>query len=495
MKGTELIGKSYKPVFDYYINDKKLVNKENGWKVYGAEFVTTEDGTGIVHIAPAFGADDYELSLKHNLPFIQHVNTNGKFKSEVLDFAGQDVKPKEDHQKADVEIIKYLAKNNTLFAKEKLIHSYPHCWRCETPLLNYATSSWFVKVSSFRDKLVRENKKIKWTPAEIGEGRFGNWLLGARDWAISRSRFWGAPLPVWREDKTGDLKIMSSIEDLKKFTKAKNTYYICRHGEAENNVKMIISTLADNPHHLTEQGKRQAGDAGRWLKGKKIDLIICSPFIRTKQTAEIISRAIGFDSKNIIFEPRLRELEAGIWEGKPFLEFSDNFVHTDRFTKTLEGGENYADIKKRVGDVLYELEEKYEGKNILIISHDTPLFLLKSAAQGLDREQSIALRGTSDHFFQNAQPSKLDFTPIPHNSEYELDLHRPFIDDINLISEKGNKLIRVPEVFDCWFESGSMPFGEAHYPFNKCDFNPKPGPFTKILGKTKGYPADFIAEG
>jgi isoleucyl-tRNA synthetase len=188
MKGTELIGKSYKPVFDYYINDKKLVNKENGWKVYGAEFVTTEDGTGIVHIAPAFGADDYELSLKHNLPFIQHVNTNGKFKSEVLDFAGQDVKPKEDHQKADVEIIKYLAKNNTLFAKEKLIHSYPHCWRCETPLLNYATSSWFVKVSSFRDKLVRENKKIKWTPAEIGEGRFGNWLLGARDWAISRDQ-------------------------------------------------------------------------------------------------------------------------------------------------------------------------------------------------------------------------------------------------------------------------------------------------------------------
>ncbi len=495
MKGSELMGKSYKPVFDYYINDKKLSNKDNGWKVYGADFVTTEDGTGIVHIAPAFGADDYDLSLKHNLPFIQHVSTNGKFKSEVTDFAGQDVKPKDDHQKADVEIIKYLAKNNTLFAKEKLIHSYPHCWRCDTPLLNYATSSWFVKVSSFRDKLVRENKKIKWTPGEIGEGRFGNWLLGARDWAISRSRFWGAPLPVWKEEKIGDLKVFGSIEELKKYSKAQNTYYICRHGEAENNLKMIISTKIDSPHHLTEQGKRQAGDAGKWLKGKKIDVIICSPFVRTKETAEIISRIIGFDNKNIVFEPRLRELEAGIWEGKPFRDFSNNFVHADRFTKTLEGGENYADIKKRVGSVLYDLENKYEGKNILIISHDTPLFLLKSAAQGLDREQSIAMRGVSDHFFQNAQPSKLDFSPLPHNEEFELDLHRPFIDDIKLISDKGNKLTRVPEVFDCWFESGSMPFGEAHYPFNKCDFNPKPGPFTKILGKTKGYPADFIAEG
>ena len=186
-------------------------------EIYGADFVTIEEGTGVVHIAPAFGEDDMEIGKKHNLPFIQHIGMDGKFKPEVRDFAGLPVKPKEKPQATDIEIIKWLDKNNKLFLKKSFVHSYPFCWRCDTPLLNYAASSWFVRVTEIKERMIKNNKKINWVPSHLKEGRFGKWLEGVRDWAISRSRFWGAPLPVWKCENCGKIKPAGSIDDIKKF--------------------------------------------------------------------------------------------------------------------------------------------------------------------------------------------------------------------------------------------------------------------------------------
>ncbi len=221
-KGKDLIGKEYKPLFDYYVN-KGLQNEENGGKIYPADFVTTKDGTGVVHIAPAFGEDDLKLGEKYKLPFVQHVGLDGLIKPEATEFAGLSVKPMENHQKTDVEVIKYLANKNLLFAKEKYEHSYPHCWRCETPLINYATSSWFVNILKFKEKALELSKEINWVPKHIKEGRFGNWLEGARDWSISRQRFWASVMPIWKCEKCGEVKVFGSVKELEEISGEKIT--------------------------------------------------------------------------------------------------------------------------------------------------------------------------------------------------------------------------------------------------------------------------------
>ncbi len=205
--GSALVGLTYEPLFPYY------ASTPNAFRVVAADFVTTENGTGVVHIAPAFGEDDYNVGKREEVPMVQHVGMDGVFRPEVTDFAGKEVKPKDDTTATDVEIIKWLAHNDALFSKAKYEHSYPHCWRCDTPLLNYATSSWFVKVTHLTGDLLATNAKTHWMPEHIKDGRFGKWLEGARDWAISRNRFWGAPLPVWKSED-GDVLCFGSVAEL-----------------------------------------------------------------------------------------------------------------------------------------------------------------------------------------------------------------------------------------------------------------------------------------
>ena len=160
---------------------------------------------------------------KYKLPFIQHIGMDGIIKSEVEDFVGMSVKPQDDHQKTDIEVIKNLVHRGFLFTKEKYEHSYPHCWRCETPLINYATSSWFVNILKIKERAIKLAKDINWSPAHIKEGRFGKWLEGARDWSISRQRYWASVIPIWKCEKCKEIKVIGSIEDIKKISRNQAT--------------------------------------------------------------------------------------------------------------------------------------------------------------------------------------------------------------------------------------------------------------------------------
>src|ERR1051326_2705548 len=202
VKGASLAGKEYDRLFAYH------PVKEKAFYVVEADFVTTEDGSGIVHMAPAYGEDDYQTSKKHGLPTIHPVNKSGEFGPEVTEFAGMFVKD------ADPEIIKNLKQRGILYKKETITHSYPHCWRCKTPLLYYARDSWYIATTKYARRMVDLNKTIHWHPPEVGEGRFGNWLEENKDWSLSRDRFWGTPLPIWICRGCGMKECIGSIQEL-----------------------------------------------------------------------------------------------------------------------------------------------------------------------------------------------------------------------------------------------------------------------------------------
>ncbi|PJE57880.1 MAG: isoleucine--tRNA ligase [Candidatus Portnoybacteria bacterium CG10_big_fil_rev_8_21_14_0_10_36_7] len=461
-EGKKLQGVPYDAFYSFIKPDKK------SHFLVLADFVSVEEGTGVVHVAPAFGVDDLNVSKENDLSVLMTINNEGKFLPEIKSLAGKFVKD------ADGEIIKELQGRGLILRSDRVRHSYPFCWRCDSPLIYMALDSWYIRVTDFKEDLVKVNQEINWQPKYIKDGRFGKWLGQARDWDFARTRYWGAPLPIWQCEQCEKKIAVSSRQEILSKVVGSGKLIFVRHGEAEQNVKSICNgDIKNNKYHLTDRGVNDAKELAEKLSKEKIDIIFSSDFLRTRETAEIISK--GCEAE-IIFDERLREINIGEFEGGSVADsraFRD--PKSDYYNVVFPKGESLAEVGKRMSDFIVEITNKYAGKNILVVSHQDPIktafvYFGQTNPKKVQSLESLISVGSHHTFF--------------FNNEVDLsDLHRPYIDKIEFQCGCKGKMKRTNEVFDCWFESGSMPYAQWHYPFEN----------KELVEST--FPADFIAEG
>ncbi len=481
----------YEPLFKV-----KELKSPKSYRIYEADFVSTEDGTGLVHTAVMYGVDDFELGAQVGLPKFHTVDREGVFVKSVPIVGGLAiVNGGKKDTVTEKAILFYLKKQNLLFNESDYSHEYPFCWRCKSPLLYYAQASWFIKMSALRHQLIKNNQKINWVPEHLKEGRFGEWLKEVKDWALSRERYWGTPLPVWACKKCDHHQIIGSLEDLNKNrADAPAALVLMRHGEAESNLKGFCSSYPElklNP--LTERGRKQVLASVKKIKprsGEKIAAIYSSDLLRARETAQIVADELKI--KNIIFDPRLREINTGEFSGRPVAEYQNYFgSFKDKFTRPAPQGESWLDVAGRVRDFTLEVSKKHSGKKIIVVSHMDPLFLIQTSGgvYGLDETElayQTAVKNSS-LVLDTAEFAEFKLNNWPYDVEGNLDLHRPYADAISLKCSKcSGKMERVKDLIDVWFDSGAMPWASSH--------SAKVSRGKQFQLSKSEFPADYICE-
>ncbi len=496
-------------------------------------FVTTEDGTGVVHTAPSFGADDMRVARLHGIGSLTLVDKQGKFTDEVGEFAGRyvkDYKDEADYQSVDVDIAVKLKTEGYAFNVQKYVHPYPHCWRTDKPVLYYPLDSWFVRASAAKERLAELNRTINWQPESTGEGRFGKWLDNLQDWNLSRSRYWGIPLPIWRtEDREEEICVGSVTELNQEVEKAIAAGVMKRNptpnpspaGEGD-----MRSILAGDSENLGEgertdregfhgtwfqttsperwkilkdfaRGMRKnqtSGEAAMWdiLRDKQLDEV---KFRRQHAIEEFIADFVSLEYRLVVevdgtmhdFQPEYDEMRTELLHAVGFevVRFTNEEVLNNRY-KTID----------RLRDIL-----KKRKAELLAQKDPTP-----NPSPEREGDMHSILAGNSENLEENerewsnpqgtADPKESTTMKSPSLSGEGLgvgfDLHRPFIDEIILVSPSGKPMRRELDLIDVWFDSGSMPYAQWGLDYEKLkngDDKPFKTPFEV------SYPADFIAEG
>jgi isoleucyl-tRNA synthetase len=304
-----------------------------------------------------------------------------------------------------------------------------------------------------------------------------------KDWAISRSRYWGTPLPIWECAECGELKVVGGFAELEKESDNKKTpakFIFIRHGEAENNTQGVMSCFPEKKaKNLTLKGRVQIEAAAKKLKKLKPAVIIHSDVLRTVQSAEIIKKILGVPA---ISDERIREMNFGDFNGDSLVEHSTYFgSHLERFTKRFPNGENLEDLRSRIYPLLREINEKYSGKTVVVVSHGAPIKMMEQILTGMSNKEATE-NWKAGEIYKNAEWLMPDFKILPRDETGLFDIHRPFVDGVKIPCHKcKGEMKRVPEVLDVWFDSGAMPYAQAHYPFDK--------------KQKASFAADYISEG